>query len=202
MAPSEPHEPGARVRPMPFLEGERVTLQPIRREHAATYARWLNDPETRHYLDLQFPITISAEEKWIETRSAFTPQPTDVVFGVWTRADSRLIGNVGLHEINWIDRHAEVGYFLGDKTEWGKGYAPDAVRTLLRWTFRELDLYKVYIKLIAPNHRSRRVAEKLGLRQEGVLVGDKFRDGRHEDLLVYAAFQADWLDAGSPDSAD
>ncbi len=89
-------------------------------------------------------------------------------FGQWVLEDrdtGELVGRAGLYfPDGWPG--LEVGWTLA-RPRWGQGFATEAGRASLDWAFSELDADRV-ISLIAPdNHRSRRVAERLGATREG-----------------------------------
>ncbi len=49
-----------------IVVGEKVALGPLRRDLAATYARWDNQLEVRRGLDLLGVATPESREKWVE----------------------------------------------------------------------------------------------------------------------------------------
>lgn len=59
------------------------------------------------------------------------------------------------------DDECELGYWLG-KPFWGRGYMPEAVRTILRHAFSELGMVKVWCGYYEGNFKSKRVQEKVG----------------------------------------
>jgi RimJ/RimL family protein N-acetyltransferase len=88
-------------------------------------------------------------------------------YGVWAveeKATGAFIGRVGLHNPDgWPG--IEVGWTLG-RASWGKGFATEAGRAALTWSFDALGLDHI-ISLIHPeNARSIRVAERLGMKFE------------------------------------
>ena len=49
-----------------IVVGERVALGPLRRDLAASYARWMNQPEVRRGLDQMSIATPQSQEKWVD----------------------------------------------------------------------------------------------------------------------------------------
>ncbi len=89
-------------------------------------------------------------------------------YGQWLleeRATGELVGRAGLYfPEGWPG--LEVGWTLA-RSRWGQGLATEAGRAAVDWAFSELGTDRV-ISLIAPdNHRSRRVAERLGASRDG-----------------------------------
>lgn len=108
-------------------------------------------------------------------------------FGVWAveeRASDALVGRVGLHfPEGWPDR--ELAWTLA-RPYWGRGYALEAARAALAHAFGPLGWHRV-ISLIDPdNHRSIRLAERLGERREGEVTV------RGHCLSVYAIDRESW----------
>ncbi len=118
-------------------------------------------------------------------------------FGVWA-AIERLTGEF----LGWFEFHppegrgpeeAELGYRLR-RSAWGKGYATEGSRTLIRRGFTELGVRRVVAETMAVNAASRRVMEKAGLtyvrrfHQEWPwrIEGDEHGD------VEYALRKADW----------
>ena len=64
---------------------------------------------------------------------------------------------------------AYVGYWI-DEAKAGHGYTPEAVVVLARFCFEDLRLHRIQIAIIPRNRASRRVVEKLGIREEGIAV--------------------------------
>ena len=74
----------------------------------------------------------------------------------------------------------------------GKGLAPEATVAVLRFAFEELGLHRVEVAIVPRNHASRRVVEKLDLREEGVALRYLEIDGRWEDHVRYAITAEEW----------
>jgi len=68
--------------------------------------------------------------------------------------EMRLIGTANLVDIDWKNKNACNGIMLDDKDSLGKGYALDAVMTMMRYAFKELGLNCLDAEMIAYNERS------------------------------------------------
>ena len=104
-----------------FLRGRRVILRPFGRDDLPVLTRWINDPEVREYIGPFLPKTEIAEEEWLHKQ---TDNASEVILAIETVEEGRLIGSMGLHQINWKDRVAPTGAPLGEKGCWGKGDGP------------------------------------------------------------------------------
>jgi RimJ/RimL family protein N-acetyltransferase len=175
-----------------MFSGELVTLGPIQREYLPHYVEWLNDWQVRRFLapTLPHPYTMQDEEDW------FNRQRSDQdsrIFAILTRAEGKLLGNCGLHRIDWANRHATLGIFIGDQSYWSQGYGADASRTLLRYAFEEANLHRIELEVFAFNLRAIRMYEKIGFRVEGTRKQALFREGAWHDEHIMALLRDEWV---------
>jgi RimJ/RimL family protein N-acetyltransferase len=175
-----------------MFDGELVTLGPIQRDYLPRYVEWLNDWEVRRFLapTLPHPYTIQDEEDW------FNHQRNDQsskIFAILTCAEGKLIGNCGLHQIDWSNRNAILGIFIGDKDFWGRGFGTDTTRTLLRYAFEEANLHRIELEVFSFNQRAIRVYEKVGFKLEGTRRQALYREGAWHDEHIMAILHDEWL---------
>ena len=78
-----------------------------------------------------------------------------------------LVGVCSLEDLNPAVRSAGLGIWIG-KAYWEKGYGTDAVRTLCRFGFQEMNLQRIGLSVYDVNPRGVRIYEKIGftLRRE------------------------------------
>jgi [ribosomal protein S5]-alanine N-acetyltransferase len=88
-------------------------------------------------------------------------------------------------------REWEIGWAV-HKQEWGKGYATEAAREVMRFAFEELNAHRLIAFCNTGNLASARVMEKLGMRQDGRLRQALWWQGRWVDELVYAILDSEW----------
>jgi len=112
-------------------------------------------------------------------------------FGIFLRKGA-FIGEVSLGSVQRGPfQSANVGYWI-DEQHAGHGYMPEAVAVVLRFAFDQLGLHRVEAAIVPRNARSRRVAEKLGMRDEG--TSERFLQirGVWEDHVRYAITAEEW----------
>jgi ribosomal-protein-serine acetyltransferase len=109
--------------------------------------------------------------------------------GIWF--DSQLAGCVRYNYIDWAHRNTELGYWLGADFQ-GQGLATTACRAMTDYAFKTLGLNRVEIRCMSENLRSRRVPERLGFTQEGVLRQVRWRRDHFDDHVVYGMLAAEW----------
>lgn len=89
-------------------------------------------------------------------------------------------------------QNAYVGYWIDEEMA-GQGYMPEAVVMIIRYAFEQLRLHRIQISIVPRNTASRRVVEKLGLREEGLAERYLEINGVWEDHIRYAMTFEEWL---------
>jgi RimJ/RimL family protein N-acetyltransferase len=166
-----------------MIDGKLVRLRPIELDDLERYVDWVNDPEVMRYHGARYPWSRAAEEDWIKEAMRKT-SPPEVILAIDALAEARHIGSIGLHDIQSENRRAVLGIMIGDKTFWDRGYGTDAVQTLLRFAFDEVNLHRVQLLVHEDNGRAIACYRKCGFVDEGRLRQDWYQAGRYADTIV------------------
>ena len=168
---------------MPVLRGKRVTLRPIEREDVPALTALMNDLETVHRLSDQPPLPRSVEERWSDFDADVEDRPGDSVWFVVAVGDE-VIGTCGFSRLDHYHGRAELGIWLG-RSWWGQGLGQDAMRTLLTFAFRNLNLHSVWLSALADDARALGAYRKVGFKDAGRLREHSWFDGAfHDDVLM------------------
>jgi RimJ/RimL family protein N-acetyltransferase len=173
----------------PFRVGRTIYLRPLERTDASLVQPWFNDPEVTRQLLLFRPISLQAEEAFLD---ALAKNEADVIVMIVLRETDRPIGTVGLHTDNHPHRQARFGIAIGAKDEWGKGYGTEATALMVDYAFDTLNLHRVWLHVLEYNIAGRRAYEKAGFREEGVLRQSHFTAGRYWDTTCMAILRHEW----------
>lgn len=166
------------------VETARLRMRPFTPHDLDRLCELTNDPEVMRYIG--HGHTFSREETRAnldKIMAGFRRRG----YGRWAlerRDTGTLIGYCGFSTMN-PEVGVEVAYLLA-REEWGKGYALEAARAVLRYAFETLGLDSVAGITLHGNRRSRTVLERLGM---------KFiRDGHYFDFACvhYSIARADW----------
>ncbi len=155
---------------------------------------WNRDTEYLRLLDANAANQMSGKKisEWIEKDQEKDPPPF-YLFGIRTLAEERLVGFIDLEGSMFPHGDAFVGIGVGVRDLWGKGYGTDAMRVILRYAFRELDLRRVSLNTFEYNPRAIRSYEKAGFVPEGRARGFLHRDGQRWDLVYMGILREEWL---------
>lgn len=170
-----------------MIAGEHVILRAFEREDAERCYRWMNDPNIVRTLKSRYPIAFQNEQEWLER--AMHPSQNERYFAIERRDDRTHIGNASIHDIDWVSRTAWFGLFIGEPAAWNRGFGSDAVQTLVRFAFDDMNLVKLRINVFEYNERAKHVLTERGFVQEGRLQRDFFREGKYHDIVILSIFR-------------
>jgi ribosomal-protein-alanine N-acetyltransferase len=195
-----------RSRTPPELElvGARVLLRPLR---ADDWERWRDvRHRSREWLEAWEPRPEPGAADPVSDREAFRSRcgawdrqrHFDAAYGFGLfRNDGRFAGEVSLGSVTRGPfQSAFIGYWI-DEALAGHGYVPEGVVLLLRYAFEVLNLHRLEAAIVPRNGPSRRVVEKLGLRNEGTSLRFLQIQGVYEDHIRYAITADEWRDRRS-----
>ncbi len=170
-----------------MIAGEHVILRAFEREDAERCYRWMNDPNIVRTLKSRYPIAFQNEMEWLDR--AMHASATERHFAVERKDDRTHVGNASIHDIEWVSRVASFGLFIGEPSAWNRGFGSDAIRTLVRFAFDEMNLRKLRINVFDYNDRAKHVLEGQGFVQEGRLRAEFYRDGAYHDIVILSTFR-------------
>lgn len=129
------------------------------------YFRWMHDPDVSRYLEIRhnLPSHVSDLVRFVESMNA---SPDNILFGIFLQNGTH-IGNIKLGPINETNQRAEVGLLIGDREQWGKGYATRAIRLVSEFAFHDLGLVRLTAGMHEPNQGSFNAFLKAGYLHEG-----------------------------------
>ena len=166
-----------------MLEGKLVTLRSLEQTDLDRSLTWANDAEVTQYLtSLRYPVSRADEERWLDD----APR-NGLAGGVRLAIDTKggeHIGSINLHRAHPEDSKAGLGIMIGDKSHWSQGYGTDAIVTLLRFAFHEMNLHRVWLQVLEDNERAITCYRQCGFQEEVRLRQEVFRVGHYWDVLT------------------
>lgn len=126
---------------------------------------------------------------WVEAQAEVWGKGTHT-FLIEDLATGAVLGSTGINRVDPRHHNANLGYWV--RTSWtGRGVATRASFLAARFAFEDLDLIRVGITAAVENTASRRVAERIGARFEGVLHHGLMIHGEGRDAALYSLTRAD-----------
>lgn len=110
--------------------------------------------------------------------------------GIWY--EGQWVGSIGFHYWDKSNRKDTIGYWLAEDFQ-GKGIMTDAVRALIKYGFKEMNLNRIEILCAVENTKSRRVPERLGFKNEGVTRDCEWLYDHFVDCVTYSVLASEWI---------
>lgn len=174
-----------------FLKGAQIYLRPLTRgDLEGPYFDWLNDQTVTRFLDSgRFP---NSPERMEEFYKLHANGSSAMVLAIVLMENNKHVGNIRLHQIDYVHRSAEVGIFVGDVSAWGRGIATEAIQLLSGHAFNKLNLNRLAAGAVLDNRGSIRAFEKAGFQSEGISRQVFWNEGRYWDGMRLSLLREDW----------
>ena len=162
---------------------ERTGIRAVEAADLTATRKWRSDPRVSGpALGRRFPINELGEQAWLASLGAGS-FPTSVVWAICEDKNSSIIGISQIVAIDWIDRTAEFGIWIGPEF-WGQGHGTQAAWLVTEHALRDLGLRQLRLHVLPDNVRAIHSYERIGFEHEAVLVSAVLQDGVPADLLI------------------
>lgn len=178
-----------------YLETERLTLRPFTADDVDLLCDLNADPAVMRYLTGGRPTPRAdvRDEILPGILDEYARHPGFGTFAAHVTATGEFIGWLELRPKDGDERDVELGYRLR-RAAWGRGYATEGARALVRKAFGELGVDRVWAETMAVNTPSRKVMERVGLTYARTfhVDFDDLIDGTEHGEVEYELLRADW----------
>jgi len=176
-----------------MINGKNISLRAVEASDVDQYHSWINDAETNQWRGLYHPTSKEEAAKWIESKRQ---KNTDTLNLAIATNSVELIGFVGLQGICPRSQRAELWIYIGSKKHWGQGIGEDVVRTLCKYAFEEMNLFRIWLECNPEFATVVRCYEKVGFVKEGLLRKAYFRHGAFHDTCIMGLLRDDFITEG------
>lgn len=114
---------------------------------------------------------------------------TGYELAVSLKESGKIIGGCSIHVEG---NNAETGYCF-HPSYWGKGYASEAARAMLKLGFQQLNVHRIYATCRPANTASERVMKRIGMTKEGHLREHMFHKGKYHDSYLYSILKDEYV---------
>ena len=177
---------------------DRLLLRDHVETDIGTHHELLSDPIVMRYLpDI---MTRGMAESMENLRQAMEgigdPARTRCFLRIEDRATRGHIGEIGYTVTGSTPQGklAGIGYFLR-AAHWGRGYAKEAMRSLIRYAFEEGGVYRVSCGCLKENAASERVMRGVGMIKEAEFLEYQWHEDRLKDRVEYRLLRHEWEQA-------
>lgn len=161
--------------------GEHVYLRPITHDDTDLIVKWRNDENVIKYFFYRGEFTKESHERWIRERI----ETGEVVqFMVCMKDDDRPLGCTYVRDIDYQNKKAEYGVFIGEEDARGHGIGKEILNLTVDYAFKELKLHRIYARVRDNNEASLYSFLHCGFEKEAVLRESIYCDGEYVNVVI------------------
>jgi ribosomal-protein-alanine N-acetyltransferase len=149
-----------------FIYGERVLLRPPTMQDAPLVFKWERDEVVWRY-DPHRPFSQSMAEFLPIFERNYVRGNGRQFWYIIEDEHRTPIGTITYFNVDYRVGQVEIGLGLGEKSRWGKGYGPEAIRALTFYLFTIPGIVRVYAETAQANQPARRAFAKAGFGEVG-----------------------------------
>ncbi|GGC60596.1 GNAT family N-acetyltransferase [Undibacterium terreum] len=177
-----------------MLKGERCNLRPFKETDLDEFINLRNDISgVGPFSSIKLVSEVGIKQEFRETGFLGDTKGRLLIVDD-SNGMQRMIGFVSYFPPNMFYDGFEVGYRIFRKEDMGKGYASDALKTLVRYLFKTRHFNRLQLTLNNGNIGSERVAQKCGFTREGIARGASSENGVIFDIVVYSLLRSEFKD--------
>ncbi len=173
------------------INRKTIILRKLKKTDALHFNMHANDREVSLYTKIPHPYGIQDALDFIKSTHRDMRKGEAVKPGIELKETGEIIGVISLSGIDYVNRKAELSYWLA-KRFWGKKIMKEAIHLILNYGFYELNLNKVYATVMHPNVTSVKLLEKSCFKYEGKMGQDVFMNGQWLDHFFYSILKEEF----------
>jgi len=155
------------------LEGKLVRLRAPEPEDLEFLYQWENDTDIWQVSNTITPFSRFILKQYIETAHLDIYETRQLRFMIDLYSNglsaTKTVGTIDLFDFEPYHNRAGIGILIGDKSERGKGFAHDALNTLIHYSFTVLKLHQLFCNIGLENQQSLHLFQSNGF----TIIGEK-----------------------------
>lgn len=149
-----------------MLKGENIYLRALEPSDADLIFRWENNPSNWKISGTLLPFSKHLIEQYVN--SAQDIYSVKQLRFIIESNHKKPLGTIDLFDFDPINNRAGVGILIADSEERGKGYAKEALKLLIDYTFNHLSMRSLFCNILEDNKISLNLFESCGFEIVGL----------------------------------
>lgn len=171
----------------------RLTLREVLLTDLQAIHELLSLTETDRFNTLGIPETLETTTAWVLewTEEKKTNPRNFYTFSIELTADHTFIGLIALNLGKANYKKGKIWLKL-HTNHWNKGYGSESLKEILKFGFKQLQLHRIEAGCAVQNTASKKIIEKVGMIQEGLLRANLPIRGEWVDNYEFAMLDTDY----------
>ena len=169
-----------------------IYLREITKSDLPIINKWRNDRNIVDMLGSPFRfINIETDENWFQEYQ--NHRDRSIRLAICDIDTNSIIGVVYLTDIDWINRTARYNIMIGETAYQNKGVGKSATDLMLEHAFNDMNLHKLWLRVLENNLKAISLYEKCGFIKEGVNRQHIFKNGMYVNLIAMGILKEEWV---------
>ncbi|MCP3030799.1 GNAT family N-acetyltransferase [Halobacillus sp. A1] len=174
-----------------MFTSDRIHLRKMNEDDFHIYHNWRSNIEVMQYTNPELDVySLRETEQFIKS---ICNSNTTKNYIIELNESDKPIGIASLVHMDLKNRNAECIIDIGHQSYWGSGYGKEVMNILLDYSFSEMNLHKLYLRVFSFNERAIKLYESLGFLKEGEQKEHIFRNGKWHGIITMAIFQSTYI---------
>lgn len=149
---------------MPIIETKNYLLRPVRLNDADDMFEYYKQSKVVKYLPMSFHKTVLDTKRFIKSFFIDNYKQGKIGhFAVVDKSNNKVIGNIGLNNVDKNDTEGEIGICI-NPIYWGHDIATELGREVLKFAFSSTNIKRIIANTYEDNKRTRKSLEHLNLK--------------------------------------
>ncbi|TDF93047.1 GNAT family N-acetyltransferase [Paenibacillus piri] len=172
------------------LHTERLHLRKMKISDSPSLFKIWSDPEVTKFMNINCFTDENQANDMIKLLDELSKDNKAIRFSIIEIESNEIIGTCGYDSLDFENVKAEIGFDIA-RAFWGKGYASEAISSLIDYAFSSLKLNRIEAQVEPENVNSVKVLQKLNFIFEGTLRQYERVNGKFKDLSIYSKLITD-----------
>jgi len=173
------------LHPFPVINTERLTLRQTSEADVPEVFFLRSDKEVRKYIEKQACQSADEALQHIRLLNNMWKDNEGISWAVTLKGEDKMIGNIGIWNIQREHYRAELGYALYPKHQ-GKGIMSEAMKAVIDYAFNKMKLHSLEANVNPDNAASIAVLKKSGFVQEALFKEHFYYNGVFYDSAIFS----------------
>jgi ribosomal-protein-alanine N-acetyltransferase len=176
----------------PQLESERFILREVKEQDYISLYEIYSDEDVIRYQQMTVMQTIEQAQKSVQAFLKGFKNKKFIRWCIATKGNDIVIGLVTLHDFNFCNSHAEIGFML-NKKYWRQNIMWEAANEIIKFALEIIGIHRIEALIHQDNIASIKLCEKLGFNKEGLKKESAYnmRNSKYEDRLIFGIVKND-----------
>lgn len=172
----------------PEMETERLILRKLSLDDAASMQQIRSHKDVMKFMDAHWHTSIEISKEFIVENLQMFSQHKGLFWALVEKESQQFIGDLAFWKIDKKHCRTEIGYTL-HPDYWGKAYMSEAMKKIIDFGFKDLNLHSFEANINPENTNSRKILTKLGFVKEAYFRENYYYDGKFLDSEIYSLLE-------------